>query len=616
MQHVPVQLLVAALLSTSFAFAAPPGKSENPAAGAGNRIQGWQSGLPFFNLPGDDAKAWSRRNLAKISRLGPERLALAQRAASVEELDLALLEAPIAEGANLGALLNSRPGGIQMIQGGSLAKAGAPPQPPSWSNLVFTSVPACRILDTRPAAGGSGPWTAGSSNVVKIGPYATGYQTGAGAQGGSPSSCQLDWVAGPGQIAVIVAAVSTVSQAGPGYLTFYKSGAARPQAVSQFYQPGSVQTSFVLIPTDLTGQVSALGYTSNTTEVIVDVVGFFSAGDFKVIDTSNTASGREALNKMMFTSTGGFSNTANGYRALYSNDGGVNNTAVGFQAALSVTSGSANIAIGSRALPNTTSGISNIAIGVDSLSVNTTGSGNIAVGEFAGQNVSGGGNISIGLWAGRGLTTGNYNIAIGNLGDGADTGTIRIGAGQHARAFISGIRGVTTGANDAIPVLIDSQGQLGTASSSRRFKEDVGDMDAASSALMKLRPVTFHYKTDQGASGRRLQYGLIAEEVAEVYPGLVARSRNGEIETVMYQFLPSMLLNEYQKQQRTIEAQTTHIARLERDRHLQSAALATQAAEIAGLKAVVARIEQQTVHLARLLDQRRGGAVTTAMDLK
>jgi len=75
-----------------------------------------------------------------------------------------------------------------------------------------------------------------------------------------------------------------------------------------------------------------------------------------------------------------------------------------------------------------------------------------------------------------------------------------------------------------------------------------------------LRPVTFHYKTDQNPSGRTLQYGLIAEEVAEVYPGLVARSADGQIETVLYQFLPPMLLNEYQKQQRTIEALRAQVA--------------------------------------------------------
>jgi len=78
---------------------------------------------------------------------------------------------------------------------------------------------------------------------------------------------------------------------------------------------------------------------------------------------------------------------------------------------------------------------------------------------------------------------------------------------------------------------------------------------------MTLRPVTFHYKSDQNPSGRTLQYGLIAEEVAEVYPGLVARSADGQIETVLYQFLPPMLLNEYQKQQRTIEAQAADLAK-------------------------------------------------------
>jgi len=109
-------------------------------------------------------------------------------------------------------------------------------------------------------------------------------------------------------------------------------------------------------------------------------------------------------------------------------------------------------------------------------------------------------------------------------------------------------------------VFVDTNGQLGTASSSRRVKDDIVDMDAASSALMQLRPVTFHYKSDQAPSGRTLQYGLIAEEVAEVYPGLVARSADGQIETVLYQFLPPMLLNEVQKQQRTIEALRAQVA--------------------------------------------------------
>jgi hypothetical protein len=112
--------------------------------------------------------------------------------------------------------------------------------------------------------------------------------------------------------------------------------------------------------------------------------------------------------------------------------------------------------------------------------------------------------------------------------------------------------------------VIDSAGQLGTLNSSRRFKEDIADMDAASGGLMRLRPVTFRYTPGTDGSVRPLQYGLIAEEVAEVYPGLVARPADGRIETVMYQYLPAMLLNEYQKQQREIAALRDEVSRLAR----------------------------------------------------
>jgi len=114
--------------------------------------------------------------------------------------------------------------------------------------------------------------------------------------------------------------------------------------------------------------------------------------------------------------------------------------------------------------------------------------------------------------------------------------------------FAAGIRGVTTGNNDAIPVVIDSNGQLGTVSSSRRFKEDINDMDTVSSGLMRLRPVTFRYQKPFADGSKPIQYGLIAEEVADVYPDLVAHSADGQIETVKYQILDSMLLNELQKE--------------------------------------------------------------------
>ena len=123
---------------------------------------------------------------------------------------------------------------------------------------------------------------------------------------------------------------------------------------------------------------------------------------------------------------------------------------------------------------------------------------------------------------------------------------------------------MTTGATNALAVVVDSNGQLGTLSSSRAVKDHIADMDAASSALARLRPVTFYYTSDQDPAGRTLQYGLVAEEVAEVAPELVARSADGGIETVYYQFLPPMLLNEWQKQQRTIATLEARVAKLER----------------------------------------------------
>jgi hypothetical protein len=179
------------------------------------------------------------------------------------------------------------------------------------------------------------------------------------------------------------------------------------------------------------------------------------------------------------------------------------------------------------------------------------------------NNTTGGGNIAIGYAAGLGRTTGSDNIDIGHGGIPAEEKTIRIGMSSHqSRTFIAGIRGKTTGFADAVAVVIDSNNQLGTVSSSRRVKDDIADMAGASDGLMTLRPVTFHYRSDQNPAGRTLQYGLIAEEVAEVYPGLVAHSADGQIETVLYQFLPPMLLNEVQKQQRTIDELRAQVAAL------------------------------------------------------
>ncbi|MGZ5385667.1 MAG: tail fiber domain-containing protein, partial [Acidimicrobiia bacterium] len=160
-------------------------------------------------------------------------------------------------------------------------------------------------------------------------------------------------------------------------------------------------------------------------------------------------------------------------------------------------------------------------------------------------------NIAVGSSAGSTLTTGVGNIDIGNPGIAGESSTIRIGSVQ-TRAFLAGVRGRTTGVADGLTVLIDSNGQLGTVSSSARVKRDIAGMGEQSSALMKLRPVSFFYRSD--AVGIR-QYGLIAEEVAEVMPELVQFSPAGEAETVRYHFLAPLLLNQVQKQNRQIEEQ-------------------------------------------------------------
>lgn len=225
------------------------------------------------------------------------------------------------------------------------------------------------------------------------------------------------------------------------------------------------------------------------------------------------------------------------------------NSGFGRFALSSNTSGDGNTAIGSSALKVSTAGGSNTAVGHRSLEANTTGSLNVAIGTSALINNNGVANIAIGNNAGFNITTGVNNIAIGNPGQANESDTIRIGTNQ-SKTFVAGLIGIITGNT----VVVGNGGQIGSLNSSRRFKDDVTDMNAASSALINLRPITFHYKIDQNPQGRMVQYGLIAEEVNEIYPGLVGRSADGQIESVYYQYLTPMLLNEFQKQQRRINA--------------------------------------------------------------
>jgi hypothetical protein len=164
-----------------------------------------------------------------------------------------------------------------------------------------------------------------------------------------------------------------------------------------------------------------------------------------------------------------------------------------------------------------------------------------------------------GINGGAALTTGDNNIDIANVGVAGESNTIRVGTGQTA-TYIAGISGVNQGTAAAV-FINTTTGQLGTAppSSSRRFKKEMKPMDKASEAIMALKPVTFHYKSDKTGTP---QFGLIAEEVAEVNPDLVVRDENGEIYTVRYDAVNAMLLNEFLKEHSTVQELKTEIAAL------------------------------------------------------
>src|SRR5262249_18301694 len=161
--------------------------------------------------------------------------------------------------------------------------------------------------------------------------------------------------------------------------------------------------------------------------------------------------------------------------------------------------------------------------GDDALLYNTSGMRNTAVDRNPLLQSTGNKNIGIGYQAGATLQTGNNNIYIGNQGAGDESQTTRIGTPQ-TQTFIAGINGASV---SGAAVLVDGNGQLGVFTSSARYKKDIEPMASRSEGLLKLRPVTFSYKDDTAAAP---QYGLVAEEVATVYPELVTRTASGEVD--------------------------------------------------------------------------------------
>ena len=168
-------------------------------------------------------------------------------------------------------------------------------------------------------------------------------------------------------------------------------------------------------------------------------------------------------------------------------------------------------------------------------------------------NTTGDNNTALGAQAG-GLVITAFNVTC--------IGANVLGANVDNTTWIGGVYGVSTQSGTTAPVVVSDNGQLGTAASSERFKKDIATMETASEAIMSLRPVTFHYKTDTKGTP---QFGLIAEEVAKVNPALVLPDKEGKPYTVRYDQVNAMLLNEFLKEHRKNEEQEATIAQLKHD---------------------------------------------------
>ena len=291
------------------------------------------------------------------------------------------------------------------------------------------------------------------------------------------------------------------------------------------------------------------------------------------VGTRNSALGEGAL----FSNTTGSKNTAIGDSTMDPGGAGAsgtgsNNAAVGADALGHTDTGNNNSAVGQAALEQTTAGINNSALGQNALEANTIGSDNSAVGKNALGNstadgnsafgrdalsgdTSGGNNIAVGKQAGNNLTTGSNNIDIGSQGNVGEAGAIRIGTqGIHTGGtFLAGVNGAAVNQNTT--VLVGSDGKLGTGvASSRRFKTDIHPLGRMSK-LFRLRPVSYRYKPRWAHGDHRLQYGLIAEQVAKVFPWLVQRGPDGQPNGVRYGDLPVLLLAQLQRE----HAHTRHL---------------------------------------------------------
>ena len=313
--------------------------------------------------------------------------------------------------------------------------------------------------------------------------------------------------------------------------------------------------------------------------------------------SANTAVGWFSL----FSDTEGSFNTATGAGSLLFNISDAN-TAFGAAALLFNTTGFGNTAVGAAALLNNTAnfvgtpnggpGSGNTAVGVSALSSNTTGAFNTAVGSYALVNNTGFGNTALGSGAGVGVTNANNVIVIGEPGANVNNSCFIGNIYSNVQPIVG---------TDPDSVTITSSGRLGRGNvSSRRYKHEIKPMEKASELLYSLKPVSFRYNKEYDVT-QTLAFGLIAEEVADVYPDLVGRNPKGEPESVRYEQINSMLLNEFLKEHRKVEKQAGTIAELTATVAQQQKNFQTKIAKLE--ETVTTRLQEQAAQIQKVSAQ-------------
>jgi hypothetical protein len=442
----------------------------------------------------------------------------------------------------------AQPGSVREREGGTRTEGV---EALATSPLPFIGITPCRLVDTRqagfPAGFGPPALTAGVPRSFAL-----------------PGRCGI-----PAAAEAVSLNVTVTNTQGAGFILIFPQGDAQPDVSTLNYVAGQTVANAAVVPLGAGGGITVIAGVSGTA-LILDTNGYYApagvgnfntflgsdAGNLTMTGNLNTGVGASALS----SNAAGFFNTATGAFALQLNTTGDENTADGEGALNKNGTGFGNTATGSLALSNNTTGAFNTAAGRLALFDNDSGDGNTAIGGNALLNTTGSGNIGIGLDACVNTTTGSVNICVGSPGVAGESSTIRLGTvGIQTATFIAGISGTTS--PGGVGVFINGNGQLGTATSSRRVKEDIREIGEESDGLMRLRPVAFRYKPQIDPAGLA-QYGLIAEEVADVYPDLVVYDRDGQPETVRYHLINALLLNEVQKQHNTIEQQKDEIEEL------------------------------------------------------